>query len=904
MQNGEAAVRGALNGNSGNKSYEQKINEKFKKPLSEFDHEKMLQSITPRSHKKRQQIIDYLDYKILNTDVASPIHKAYTHWRVKMDVDKLDQNADDDFTREFQRWCLGVGSVAEHQKTPWGRKRIEDTEIKSYLMLFLNARLEFMRTLEMLYAKAKMGQLRGINEYYLFYKYLVRGGFEFRLNANGNPTFNDSDMADWLVDWRAWTNLLPRNPQENFTVPWDADQKHLGRITLGGTYEKMSTAPTRRRNTILTDDELYAQGMPAGVYKPNKAITGGILRMKSDENREQMLDPETLAEKVKMDVITQHDQNGGQGNQPVRAPPVRAPVTAPTGGISVVQIATPVAPPNPQILPPPQPVPYPALPAASAPSPSPQPPPAPSTTASSSSSTTTTTSTTAPAPAQPAPPPQPTGRPQIAKLPTLQSLTPRKPFKIKNQAYLSTAQPNTQANAPPQLNAPPPSSQPPPAPEKSQPQPVVPSSVDAINNLQLVTPLNQQERDYAIATADYINDLGLKGDMQKQGEEAKKNALQMINLSKNDRRKFTKDASDKIQKLAINIQSNHGGKTGSVTGFIEYFFYKLIQSGQMTNNRAMELTQNFFEHEPYMKYVAEQSNLQNSAISKITGHLQSPSTPAAPSSSSAPPPKVATQPIPFALPAPSSSSSSSSSNVPPPSSLVPSLTQQPQPNPQIAPPVKVTHFIKTPIIKVKTNPRMSTTAMYAQMAINNKKMDYNKITPRKALPAPSSSSSSSSSSSTASLKPKGGAFNPSLSQQPLIEEITTPLDAATDMNSSSSKSYSSAFLSKISHLDTYLSMHEKANGGGIEITADLMDALDDTLTSITDKDLDELSFYAPFTRMKYGSIINAIKARVTGNQFESNIAITKDDAKELFERVGFQFDDSLFDDYFSDLNLS
>ena len=99
-------------------------------------------------------------------------------------------------------------------------------------------------------------------------------------------------------------------------------------------------------------------------------------------------------------------------------------------------------------------------------------------------------------------------------------------------------------------------------------------------------------------------------------------------------------------------------------------------------------------------------------------------------------------------------------------------------------------------------------------------------------------------------------------------------------------------------------MHEKANGGGIEITADLMDALDDTLTSITDKDLDELSFYAPFTRMKYGSIINAIKARVTGNQFESNIAITKDDAKELFERVGFQFDDSLFDDYFSDLNLS
>ena len=877
MQNGEAAVRGALNGNSGNKSYEQKINEKFKKPLSEFDHEKMLQSITPRSHKKRQQIIDYLDYKILNTDVASPIHKAYTHWRVKMDVDKLDQNADDDFTREFQRWCLGVGSVAEHQKTPWGRKRIEDTEIKSYLMLFLNARLEFMRTLEMLYAKAKMGQLRGINEYYLFYKYLVRGGFEFRLNANGNPTFNDSDMADWLVDWRAWTNLLPRNPQENFTVPWDADQKHLGRITLGGTYEKMSTAPTRRRNTILTDDELYAQGMPAGVYKPNKAITGGILRMKSDENREQMLDPETLAEKVKMDVITQHDQNGGQGNQPVRAPPVRAPVTAPTGGISVVQIATPVAPPNPQILPPPQqipmpalgappqsqPQPYPALPAPSAPPASPAPPSAPK----------------APSATQPQPaPPAPTARNQFIKT-KIGSLTPSK----------SKTQPAAPSTPPPQ---------------QAQPQPVVPSSVDAINNLQLVTPLTQQERDYAIATADYINDLGLKGDMQKQGEEAKKNALQMINLSKNDRRKFTKDASDKIQKLAINIQSNHGGKTGSVTGFIEYFFYKLIQSGQMTNNRAMELTQNFFEHEPYMKYVAEQSNLQNSAISKITGHLQSPSTPAAPSSSSAPPPKVATQPIPFALPAPSSSSSSSSSNVPPPSSLVPSLTQQPQPNPQIAPPVKVTHFIKTPIIKVKTNPRMSTTAMYAQMAINNKKMDYNKITPRKALPAPSSSSSSSSSSSTASLKPKGGAFNPSLSQQPLIEEITTPLDAATDMNSSSSKSYSSAFLSKISHLDTYLSMHEKANGGGIEITADLMDALDDTLTSITDKDLDELSFYAPFTRMKYGSIINAIKARVTGNQFESNIAITKDDAKELFERVGFQFDDSLFDDYFSDLNLS
>lgn len=254
MQNGAPVNRGILNGNSGNNAFDKSIAEKFKKPLSEFDHEKMLESITPRDHMKRKQIIDYLDYRISQCEKNSSIQIAYSYWRTKLDVDSLEGKINNDFTKEFQRWLLGIGSIAEHQKTPWGRKRVDDPEVKNYLKLFLDARLEFMRVMETLWYKAKMGLIRGVNEHYLFYKYLVRGGLKFDRTAP--DPYQDADESDWLVDWRYWTSLQPWK-KENFDVLKDVDNPARGAVGLSGINYHQMTEPTTNTSDKVSRFDNY-----------------------------------------------------------------------------------------------------------------------------------------------------------------------------------------------------------------------------------------------------------------------------------------------------------------------------------------------------------------------------------------------------------------------------------------------------------------------------------------------------------------------------------------------------------------------------------------------------------------------------------------------------------------------
>lgn len=86
-----------------------------------------------------------------------------------------------------------------NSRTPWGKQRVADKECNAYLSVFLDARFEFTNKLqEMLYKAKGLGGLDGIEEYYMFFKYIVRGGWD-------KPEL----FADWLSEWRSWSKLRP-----------------------------------------------------------------------------------------------------------------------------------------------------------------------------------------------------------------------------------------------------------------------------------------------------------------------------------------------------------------------------------------------------------------------------------------------------------------------------------------------------------------------------------------------------------------------------------------------------------------------------------------------------------------------------------------------------------------------
>ena len=201
MKQGELVKRGFFNNKVVNEQFLEAQREKFKKPQSEFDTEKMLKSIQPRDTVKRKQIKEYLKTKVdeFNEQGKKSLAAAYNKWIAQFDVESLETHINSEFTVDFQKWLIGVGNDKDHQRTPWGRQRVNDKECNAYLSVFLDARFEFTNKLqEMIYKAKQLGGLDGIEEYYMFFKYIVRGGWD-----------DQTLFADWLSEWRSWAKLKP-----------------------------------------------------------------------------------------------------------------------------------------------------------------------------------------------------------------------------------------------------------------------------------------------------------------------------------------------------------------------------------------------------------------------------------------------------------------------------------------------------------------------------------------------------------------------------------------------------------------------------------------------------------------------------------------------------------------------
>jgi hypothetical protein len=184
--------------------------EKFAVPENELDTEAFLKKITPSAKEKRKMVKKWLGDKkanilgkLLRLDAAGRSNargtqlkaeiNALAMWENQMECSKLEDQADHEFSLDFYGWLAGKGKEADHQKTPWYRHRIPDLEVQAYLVSFAGAKIDWLHNIEKLVWKAFYGGgLEGLNEYYMFFKYLVRGGWK------------DRDSAEFLYDWNKY----------------------------------------------------------------------------------------------------------------------------------------------------------------------------------------------------------------------------------------------------------------------------------------------------------------------------------------------------------------------------------------------------------------------------------------------------------------------------------------------------------------------------------------------------------------------------------------------------------------------------------------------------------------------------------------------------------------------------
>lgn len=188
---------------------------KFHAPEHELDAEKFLDHITPRDKVKKQQMKAYIDtqvYALQNRAAGimsegsvkgavllEDIRAQVTAWRwygVSLDAPDSESTTDANFTKHFYAWLKGCGTEEDHEKTPWYRQMVRDKECRAFLDSFVDAKFDFLRKITAICVKANVTNLQGIGEYYLYFKYIVRGGWESRDDAEFLYDYNKIMCCD------------------------------------------------------------------------------------------------------------------------------------------------------------------------------------------------------------------------------------------------------------------------------------------------------------------------------------------------------------------------------------------------------------------------------------------------------------------------------------------------------------------------------------------------------------------------------------------------------------------------------------------------------------------------------------------------------------------------------------
>lgn len=110
--------------------------------------------------------------------------KALLVWKTNLRAAQIKPTIHEEWLTDFWKWLLGRGKESDHKMTWWYRQSLaDDPEVCAYIEAFAVKMTEFRIKLEVL----RRRRPTGINESYLYFKYIVRGA----------PTTKTNFLEDW-----------------------------------------------------------------------------------------------------------------------------------------------------------------------------------------------------------------------------------------------------------------------------------------------------------------------------------------------------------------------------------------------------------------------------------------------------------------------------------------------------------------------------------------------------------------------------------------------------------------------------------------------------------------------------------------------------------------------------------
>ena len=146
--------------------------------------ESTMHTITPApiNAEKQKRTLEIIDSLLETADEQE--RNALKIYKMNLQTEQIEGNVNRNFQRDFWRWLLGRGTDADSKNTPWGRKSVAyDPEVSAYLDQWVVKRENYRMKLALLKFRVPVG----LNQFYLYFKYIVRG--------------NEVDSTNFLQDF-------------------------------------------------------------------------------------------------------------------------------------------------------------------------------------------------------------------------------------------------------------------------------------------------------------------------------------------------------------------------------------------------------------------------------------------------------------------------------------------------------------------------------------------------------------------------------------------------------------------------------------------------------------------------------------------------------------------------------
>jgi len=162
---------------------------KYKVGSDPLEIETTLKEMEPTALEEHKEMLKIVDLLIEKSDGEEK--RALTVWKANLEASTIGAHVKKAFVKDFWAWLCGRGRPEDVVKTPWGRQPLtDDPEVEAYVSLFPTKMQAFRVKLFLLASRRPLG----INECYLFYKYIVRGD----VNATDrDEAFNSEFLKDW-----------------------------------------------------------------------------------------------------------------------------------------------------------------------------------------------------------------------------------------------------------------------------------------------------------------------------------------------------------------------------------------------------------------------------------------------------------------------------------------------------------------------------------------------------------------------------------------------------------------------------------------------------------------------------------------------------------------------------------